>query len=128
MTLVTTINPAYRLGRKFTKLTEYENAKLALISPLTAIFVAIIAKMILPNIPELVLINSMLAISYMLPLPKLNGSTIFFGSKILYTLSFIFILLTALLLNFVEPLLATFIAIVCAMIITIKYIINVYRK
>lgn len=127
MAFITTINPAYRIGRKYTQLTEYENAKLALISPLTAILLAIIFKTILPNFPELTLINSMIAISYMIPLPKTNGSIIFFGSKILYTFSLIFILITALLLKFINPLLTILIAALFALIITTKYTIKVYK-
>lgn len=127
MIFVTTINPAFRIGKKYIRITDYENAKVALISPIAAILLAVLSKMIFPNFTELPLVNSMLAISYMIPLPSLNGSTVFFGSKILYTLAMVFILLTALLLNFIEPISAVLIAAIFAVIITFLYIRRVYK-
>ncbi len=50
-------------------------------------------------IKDFVFVNTLMAVSYMLPLPGLLGSTIFFSSKPLYVFSAAFILVASLLLK-----------------------------
>ncbi len=125
----TTVKPAYRLGRKFTRLTEFEYAKVAVIAPLVHILIAVIFNFsnntIIQNFAQ---VNTMMAISYMLPLPGLLGSTIFFSSKPLYVFSASFILASALLIKIISStytiILATIIAILCL----IMYFWQFYKK
>lgn len=123
LSFVTKIVPAYRIGRKYTQLTEYEISKITLTGPLANILLAIILSLISKSIfGSLILVNSFIAISYMVPLPGLAGSKIFFGSKNLYVFGLAFILICAILLNFINAFIAAAIAIVFAIIaLTIFY-------
>lgn len=125
LSMLTTIKPAYRIGKK-SVIQEFENAKIALIGPLTMILLAVLIQTIFPQLHDFTLISSMIAISYMLPLPGLNGATIFFSSKPLYTLSAVFIIITALLLNFISPILATIIATIFAITLALIYLKGIY--
>ena len=90
-----TINAAYRIGKKYRGLTDYETAKIGVAGPLALILFAIILKFFsfsFPQLSQLILISSWLAITNMLPIPGLDGSQIYFSSRPLFIFSFIFIL------------------------------------
>lgn len=118
---IITLNPAYRLGKKFTKLTEYELAKIAIIGPLVCTILAIILSFFGNVFTGLVVVNLAFAVSYMIPLPGLNGCKVFFGSKNLYVLSFAFILACTILLRLLSPWNALFLALLIAIISLIVF-------
>ena len=86
---------ARRLGREFRRVTEFEEAQIALAGPLTALLVAFIAKILMPSFPvmqHLMVINLYLAMFNMLPIPTLDGVKIYFGSPLMFTFFFVMIL------------------------------------
>lgn len=102
-TTAITMTAAHRLGKRYLRISEIETAKIALVGPLLNIAFALIIKSLfgLTGIAgDLVLINLALAISNMLPLPKLDGSQVFFSSILLYIFSIVFILGSAFLIHF----------------------------
>jgi len=104
---VTSVKPIYRLGRNYTFLSDFEEAKIAVSGPMSNIVLAILIKMFdIAPLNEMIFVCSMIAICYMFPLPGLDGLKVFFGSKLLYIFSVVFILTTAFLLNFVSGMLA----------------------
>ncbi len=123
---VFTINPAYRLGRLFTKLTEFEEAKIAVSGAFANILLAILIKgMEINSLDNLVLVCSITAVSYMLPFPGLDGIKVYFGSKLLYIFSFAFILISAFSLNFISGFITLILAFLAALTILISYF---YKK
>lgn len=121
--------PGYRLGRRFVKLTEFERSKIAVVAPLTHILIAIILHLIdIPILNNFALVNTMMAISYMVPLPGLLGSTAFFGSKPLYIFSATFILISALLLNFLTSISTIILAGLLAILALFTYFWRFYTK
>lgn len=121
LTSIITINPAYRIGKKFTKLTEYEAAKIAIVGPLACIVFAIILSFFGNTFNDLIFVNIILSISYMIPLPGLNGCKVLFGSKHLFVLGFVFILVSAFLLKFLNPITTVLLASLVAIISLIVF-------
>lgn len=102
-TIKVTESPAYRLGKKYSFTTEFEVAKIALIGPITNILFALIIKTIFGTsgiAGALIFINIAMAISNILPIPKLDGGQVFFGSLLLYIFGTTFILGCAALIYF----------------------------
>jgi len=123
------VNPMYRIGKKYIKLTEYEYAKIAAISPITHIVIAVIANTFSVSLlKDFALVNTMIAISTMVPLPGLLGITILFGSKPLYILSSVFILISALLLKFLTGISTLIIAGILAVTTLVIYLWKVHTK
>ncbi len=117
-----TINPLYRLGRLFMKLTEFEEAKIAVSGPMANILLAIIIKMLnLDILNGLVFVCSITAVCYILPLPGLEGPKILFGSRFLYIFSSAFILISAFLLNFLSGFWVLFLSLLIALVILGHY-------
>ena len=124
-----TIKKAYRIGKKYTHLTNFESAKIAVAGPLTNIFLALLASPFnIPLIKPFVTINVALAISYMLPLPGIAGGTIFFGSKPLYVISAIFIGIIVLIMNFISLIPALIIAAIFSILGLVSYLVYETKK
>jgi Zn-dependent protease len=118
-----TINKAYRIGKRFTQLTNIESAKIAVVGPLVNILIALLASQsTTPLIKPLVTINLAIAISYMLPLPGIVGGTVFFGSKPLYIASIAFIGIITVLMNFLSFISTLVIAAIFAITALISYL------
>ena len=115
----------HRIGRKFQYVTNYESAKIAAFGSTTIIFFSYILKTISLITPftfsYTILISNTIAIFSLIPLPKTNGSIIFFGSKTLYVLILTFIIISALLMNQVMPIITLFFAAICAFVTTFLY-------
>jgi len=86
-----------RIGKRFQAMTDYETARLAFFGPLANILLAFFIKL-LDVSDTLVLMNVIFASVHMLPLPQVDGSKIFFGSKLLFAFGITFIFLSALFL------------------------------
>jgi len=123
-TCIVSINAAYRIGRRFVKLTDYESAKIILAAPLASIFLAIVFKLLGGSagiFNQFVLINSWLAITNMLPIPNLDGYKVLASSRPLFVLSFAFIILCVILLNYLGVFSTLLLASLLAIIILIVY-------
>lgn len=92
---------AHRLGQKFIKLTEVDEARIHLAGPLFSLILIIFARMITNltsiDLSSFIVINVYLILFNMLPIPPLDGGKIFFGGVTLYIFSII-ILTTSILL------------------------------
>ncbi len=83
-----------RFGRKFVHVTDYEEAKIALAGPMSHVLLLVIAKFFNAwgTFDTFIFINAALALFYMLPLSRLDGTKIYFGSRLLYVSSLVFII------------------------------------
>ena len=115
----------YRLGRKYKKLTEFERAKILVSAPLILSAISLVS---FPFIKDFSLVASMIAVFSMLPLPKLAGADIFFGSKPSYIISTTFILAVAIFIKLLSPLAAMLIAMIIASVAVITYSYIFYKK
>lgn len=100
---------ARRVGREFPKVSEREEAEIAVAGPMTAIVIALLAKGMLPFLPlmgQVIVINKYLALMNMLPIPTLDGVRVYFGSPLLFTCSWVFIVVMVLLINALSPMAA----------------------
>ena len=123
-TLAIGVTAAHRLGKKYLQPSEAEIAKIALVGPVLNMLFALIVKTLfgLSGIAGLfVSINIALAISNMLPIPKLDGGLIFFGSKLLYTFGIVFILGCAFLIYFLTMLPTLILSLIFATTILVLY-------
>ena len=83
-----------RFGRKFVEVTHYEEAKIALAGPMTNIALMVLGKMFnsYGTFDTFILINAAMALFYMIPISQLAGTKVFFGSRILYVSSLVFMI------------------------------------
>ncbi len=89
-----------RVSKKYARITEFETAIIALAGPMTYILLALIFKSLsLPGFEPFIEMNYLLALYSMIPLSKLDGAKIFFGSLPLYVFSAIFIIVSTILMN-----------------------------
>ncbi len=109
----------HRIGKKFSEVTEYESSVIALCPIITCMIIALLSKFL--NLESLYIINLSLAISNILPLPKLNGMTIFFGSRFLYIFSFFLITLLAIFSYFLPIFASIVFSLLASIIILILY-------
>ncbi|MBI5797636.1 hypothetical protein HZA98_01890 [Candidatus Woesearchaeota archaeon] len=81
-----------RFGRKFLEVSNYEEAKIALAGPVANLILMLIAAFFnsYGTFDTFILINGLLAFFYMLPLPRLPGIKIYFGSPLLYVSTLVF--------------------------------------
>lgn len=121
-----TVNKAYTIGKKFTHLTNFESAKIAALGPLVNILLALIASPI-PFMKLFVSINIAMALSYLLPLPKLDGGEVFFGSKPLYASLVIFICTIAAIMNFISIPFTLFLAAILSIVALVSYLYYTYK-
>jgi Zn-dependent protease len=69
----------------FSELTEWHNALIGAAGIVACFLISIIAYFSSPGLEYLAKLSAFYALSNILPLPKLDGSQIFFGSRALYT-------------------------------------------
>ncbi|HLD15615.1 MAG TPA: hypothetical protein VJB94_03485 [Candidatus Nanoarchaeia archaeon] len=117
------INPMYRLGRKYTHLTDFETAKIALTGPLTAMLFALILKMFPATAitTNLIVISTAFALSNIIPLPKLDGAETFFGSKPLFVFGAAFIIGCYYLIIYLHLFTALILSLMIAAILLVLY-------
>ncbi len=122
---------ARRLGREFRRTTEFEEAQIAGAGPLMSLFIAFLAKALIPLFPfmqHVMAINLHLAFFSMLPLPTLDGTRVFFGSPLMFSFFFTMTLLAFFFLRVVAPLTTFFLAAVIALGVLIVHYNNRYIK
>ena len=123
------VKPAYRLGRKYINLTEFEHAKIAVSGPITLILISLILNPIdFQIINDFTLVTTMIAVFSLLPLPNLDGSTVFFSSKPLYIFNLVFALSIAILLKFLTTTYALVLALLAAIFATSYYLYKYFTK
>lgn len=83
-----------RFGRKALQITNYEEAKIALAGPMMNIVLLVLATLFNSHgsFDTFILLNALLAFFHMLPLPYLAGLKIYFGSRLLYVSSLVFMI------------------------------------
>ena len=74
---------------------------------------------------NVIFINSLLAVFYMLPFPQLEGGKVFIGSKTYYILCLMFILLSVFLINIIGILETIILSGILALLITLLYFYKV---
>ena len=97
----------HRIGWYRYGLNYFGVGVISLFAPISNILLVIIFKLINsslnnPLINKLILLNIALAAWTMLPIPPLDGSRVFYGSRMLFAFSFITIIAAAALLYFIE--------------------------
>jgi len=82
-----------RFGRKFVEVTDYEEAKIALAGPMMHVILMVIAKFFNGHgtFDTFIFINAALALFYMIPFSQLDGTKVYFGSRLMYVSSLVFI-------------------------------------
>jgi len=125
------VNKIHRVGRRYSRLTELEEGKIALAGPITNVLLAIFLKFIsitfLINLNTAIKINLFIALFNMLPIPNVDGGRIFFGNKGMYIFNLVFILVCLILLQTVGIFLTIVLALTFAALITLNYVIIKYK-
>lgn len=102
-----------RVGRRFVNVTANETAKIALSGVFAALLLAFLVSALHLS-SQLVLIASLFAVFQLVPLPGLDGIKVFFGSMPMFAFSAAFVLVSAILLNFISGLSALFYGFIAA--------------
>ncbi len=115
-----------RIGKLYAEPTEKETANIAAIGPLILTLIAILLSSIKnPDLNNLTLIPFSIALSTMLPFPKLNGLITFIYGPIKYVFVLTFIISAYYLTKILNPLQAIIFGLISALIILcLNYIIS----
>ncbi len=120
------VNKAYRIGKKFANLTNFESAKIAALGPLTNILLALIASPF-QSLGLFVSINVAMALSYLLPFPKIDGGEVFFGSKPLYVTLVVFVCTIIAIMDFASVQFALLLAAALSVLALISYLYYTHK-
>ena len=115
---------AHRIGREFAKLSEFELSRISIAGPFTLTVLALIVKLfanVIPSSDKIIFAFLAIAISNMLPLPKLNGINAYFGSRLNYVFFLSFIVLISLMIRFISATLTFIFALIITLIIFITF-------
>ncbi len=124
------VEKASRIGRRFYQVTEYEEARIAMMGPLANILLALILKILNFNgiFDDAILINGLYAVYNLIPLADLDGSKILYGSKLLYAFGTAFILLAFVLILLGNAFIALVASVIFAVIVAaVYYYFMMYR-
>ena len=91
-------DPVKKLGRKWKRTSNFEEAKIMLAGPICSILLAYLIKATSTN-QTFLLINTLLAVFTVIPIPKLDGAEAYINSRPLFGFGFFFIIASAILLN-----------------------------
>jgi len=118
-----------RAGRKWAHLPHWEEGKISIMGPLASLIIVFIFKILSYitsfSFQNVIFINSLLAVFYMLPFPQLEGGKVFIGSKTYYILCLMFILLSVFLINIIGILETIILSGILALLITLLYFYKV---
>ena len=104
--MVNAIMARHRLGEFRYGLNYWENGMVALYGPLANLLLAFVGKFFLIVFPnsfffeKFIYLNVLFAICTMLPIPPLDGISVFFGSRVIYVIAFLGILSSRLFIYF----------------------------
>lgn len=112
-----------RFGRKFVEVTHFDEAKIALAGPMVHIVLLALAKLFNTHgtLDTFMLANAAMAIFYMLPLPHLDGSKVYFGSPYLYVASLAFMVSMVILAYTVSFIPMLIISVLSALVMFVLY-------
>jgi len=124
------IRKSHRLGKKFVEVTDFEDAKIALAGPIMCIFIAIFFNIFnsAGTFDDVILINSLIAVYHMLPLPGLDGMKVYAGSKPLFVFAFLFIIGAAILMSYLSTFAALLLTILLAALFMMIYLYRSFYK
>lgn len=114
-----------RTGRRWSGIKEFEEAQVALSGPLSLVILLVIFKIFSPFsqvFEKGMFIASTVMIFNLLPLPKVDGSKIFFGSFPLYITSLVFSVTFVLLIFYLSIIQAIILALIISLAIGIAYL------
>lgn len=109
-----------RFGEKFEMPSEKELAKISSISPLCLTVIGVLITTI-NGLEPLATIPLSIALSLMIPLPKLNGIYVYFGSRALYIFSISFVLISFFLVRALTGIETLMYALLLAVAIMVAY-------
>lgn len=122
------IDRKYRLGRKYTNITDIESAKIYAAGPVISVLFALLLKplvSIFPSISSLIYISFAIAVATLIPFPQLAGNHLVFSSFTLWISIVVFVIASIL----ASLWLSSFLSFIIALILTIiAGIIHVYYK
>lgn len=101
-----------RVGKKYVNITSGEVARISLSGVFASLLVAFLASLL--GLDSVVLVASVFAAFQMVPFSTLDGCRVFFSSPALFAFSAVFVVLSALLLNFVSAPAAVFYSLISA--------------
>ncbi len=110
-----------RIHKKFKHLTENDLARIHLVGPLTVLLLSLILIQF-PGFSEIVTIAYTLAIFSMMPFSGLDGGKVFFGSLPLYIFGTGFIVLSAILMQFLAPIWVLILSIITALSLALIFL------
>ncbi len=114
-----------RIGRRFTRIKEFELAEIAFLGIIAnLIFVILFKLLIYTNLPFFqkgMYIATTLTIINLLPIPPLNGSKIFFGSRAFYVLTLVFIVSSVIFLYTFSIITSIILAVIMALVLSVLY-------
>ena len=120
-----TIQSKRKLQMRFPKLSDLETAKIAFAGPLAnitfSLILAFISTIIPFNFKPLITINNTIAISNMLPIPRLDGGEILAHKHVLYVLTFLLTIFIVIFMQTFNILLTIIAAFLLAFLVTILY-------
>jgi len=124
------IRKSGRFGKKTFHITDYDEAKIAVVGPLVNVALMITFQFFNKNgmFDSFVFINGMIAAFHMIPVSSLDGAKIFFGSKVMYMFTLAFVLGTVLLIKVLAPVITLALAGIFALIfVSIYYYYRIYK-
>ncbi len=110
-----------RTGKRYPHLTDFEIARIHLAGPFACLLLALVLTP-LNAFSSLIEISRLIAIYSFLPLSKLDGTKILFGSLPLYLFGLIFTIASLLLINVLPTIATMVLAILAAIIILLIYL------
>lgn len=127
-----TPNKTKRVGRKFTNIKEFEFAQIAFSGILTELVLLVTFKLLLPIAPlffeKAMFISASLAVFHILPIPKMDGGQIFFGSRAFYIFSLIFVITFITTIYFLSIFNTLMISLIVAGLIALIYFYKLYKS
>ena len=112
---------AQRTGKKFKHLNDFEIARIHLAGPLICLLIAIIFST-LDSFNKLAYVAKLITIYSILPISKLDGAKILFGSFPLYIFTLFLIIGSLLLINIIPTIASFFLALLLSIIILLIYL------
>lgn len=118
-------NQALRSLRKYKHILESEIAIIYSVAPLTAVFLICLAKVF--AIPQLALINSVIAIFLIIPFPSSDAMRFLFSAKFLYAFISLFVIISTILLSYTGVIAAIITGVITSSIFLFFSVFKTYK-
>jgi hypothetical protein len=111
-----------RVGKMFTRLTEFEESFILFIGAMVSLVLALIFNLFSSiNLSIFVTINKWIALFTFLPIPNLDGFRMFIGSRTLYVFGLLTTILCFIFISYLNPLLSLSLGVLISIIVTLIY-------